>query len=522
MAVIVFIMIMNEIYLKNQEIALKLSFSKSILVLNDNFSYDRRMKIAQDELISILAQFNPWWRGELIADLPSWKRAAYGELKEWIVTPPAARAVMLSGARQVGKTTLVMQAIEDLIKSGVPTSNILYATFDHPLLKLAGIEAVLEAWRLREPKKDGPEYVFLDEAQFIRDWGTWVKHQVDFVKQRRIIFTGSAMPLMQSHQESGVGRWHTIKLTTLSFYEYIQIKKLSLPKLPEIKTLKEIFAWEPNQYYGTIENAALYIAHFHEYLARGGFPQTALVDTVTQAQKLLREDIVEKVLKRDMTALFGVRRILDLEHTFLYLCMHDGGLLDMQILCENLEVKRQTAQNFIELLESTHLIYRLHPFGYGKEVLRGKCKVYLSDAAISPALLLKGKNVIDDPIALSVAAESAVLKHLFARYYPQNVRFSYWRGKKDREVDLIAEVAGQVIPFEVKYQTQRASLKDLKGLAEFCQEKHTERGYVVTKSLDDFGLLPQEKKSIQILRIPATLLCYWMGEMEIRQQRQPD
>ena len=65
-------------------------------------------------------------------------------------------------------------------------------------------------------------------------------------------------------------------------------------------------------------------------------------------------------------------------------------------------------------------------------------------------------------------------------------------------------------------------IQDLKGLAEFCQEKHTERGYVVTKSLDDFGLLPQEKKSIQILRIPATLLCYWMGEMEIRQQRQPD
>jgi predicted AAA+ superfamily ATPase len=292
--------------------------------------------------------------------------------------------------------------------------------------------------------------------------------------------------------------------------------------LPEINTLKDIFAWEPSHYYSTIENAAPYIPHFHEYLVRGGFPQTALVDTVTQAQKLLREDIVEKVLKRDMTALFGVRRILDLEHIFFYLCMHDGGILDIQTLCKNLEIKRPTAQNFIELLESTHLIYRLLPFGYGKEVLRGKCKVYLSDAAIAPAVLLKGKNVIDDPVALSVAAESAVLKHLFARYYPQNVRFSYWRGKKNKEVDLIAEIAGKIIPFEVKYQTQRTSLKELKGLQEFSQEKHTDRGYVVTKSLDDFGLLTQEQSNIQILRIPATLLCYWMGEMEIKQQRQPD
>lgn len=494
-----------------------MQFSVCILALNGKFSYNRLMKIEKEELISILAQFNPWWREEPISDLPTWKRAAYNELKEWIVNPPAARAVLLSGARQVGKTTLLMQAIDELIKSGIPASNILYATFDHPLLKLAGMDAVLEAWRLREPRKEGKEYVFLDEAQFIRDWGTWIKHQVDFVKHRRIIFTGSAAPLIQSHQESGVGRWHTIKLTTLSFYEYIQIKKLSLPKLPEIKNLKELFDWEPTKYYQTIEVAAPYIAHFHEYLVRGGFPQTALVTTVTQAQKLLREDIIEKVLKRDMTAIYGVRRILELEHIFLYLCMHDGGLLDMPTLCSNLEVKRPTVQNYIDLLESTHLIYRLQPFGYGKEVLRGKCKIYLSDAAIASAVLLKGKNVIDDPDALSVAAESAVLKHLFARYYPQNVLFSYWRGKKDREVDLVAEVGGQLIPFEVKYRAQHTGLGDLKGLVEFCKTRRPDRGYVVTKSLDDFGVL-ENKTSSLLLKIPATLLCYWMGEMEIKHQ----
>jgi predicted AAA+ superfamily ATPase len=131
--------------------------------------------------------------------------------------PPAPRAVLLSGARQIGKTTLMLQAVDALLGQGVPPANILYATFDHPLLKLAGIDAVLEAWREREPKAAGLEYLFLDEARFIRDWGAWVKHQVDFAKQRRIAFTGSAMPLVESGQESGVGRWHTIRLTTLSF-----------------------------------------------------------------------------------------------------------------------------------------------------------------------------------------------------------------------------------------------------------------------------------------------------------------
>ncbi|MBK9441666.1 MAG: ATP-binding protein [Comamonadaceae bacterium] len=479
------------------------------------------MKVSKEELVAVLSQFNPWWRGEAIPDLPKWRRAAFRELHTWTTNPPAPRAVLLSGARQIGKTTLMLQAVDSVLRTGTPPGNILYATFDHPILKLAGIDAVLDAWREREPKADGLEYLFLDEAQFIKEWGTWVKLQVDFQKSRRIAFTGSAMPLVEVGQESGVGRWHTIRLTTLSFDEYLQIKNLTLPPLPKIKSLRDLFDWPQADFYRVTEAAASYVGHFHEYLVRGGFPQTAQVESITQAQRLLREDIIDKVLKRDMTALFGVRRVLDLEHTFLYLCMHDGGLLDMVDLCSNLEVKRPTAQNFIELLESTHLIYRLPPYGYGKDVLRARFKIYLADAAIAPAVMLKGKTLLEDPAALGVATETAVFKHLFARYYAQNVRFTYWRGKKDREVDLVAEVDGQIIPFEVKYRAQHTGARELKGLIELCELKKITRGYVVTKSLDDFGLMtgmPQGgDTATQIMRIPAPLLCYWMGGSELNQ-----
>jgi hypothetical protein len=485
------------------------------------------MRVSKEELVAVLAQFNPWWRGEAIADLPKWRRAAFRELHGWMTAPPAPRAVMLSGARQIGKTTLMLQAADALLHAEVPAANILYATFDHPILKLAGIDAVIDAWREREPRVEGPEYLLLDEAQFIRDWGTWVKHQVDFRKDRRIAFTGSAMPLVEADQESGVGRWHTIRLTTLSFYEYLQIKRLQLPELPKLRSLRDLFDWAPADFYRTTDVAGAYVGHFHEYLVRGGFPQTAQVDSVTQAQRLLREDIVDKVLKRDMTALFGVRRVLDLEHTFLYLCLHDGGLLDMVDLCSNLEVKRPTAQHFIELLEATHLIYRLAPYGYGKDVLRARFKIYLADAAIAPAVMLKGKAILEDAAALGVATETAVFKHLFARYYAQNVHFSYWRGKREHEVDLVADVGGELIPFEVKYRAQHTGARELKGLIELCQAKRIARGYVVTKSLDDFGpmqglpvIVPETAPdapavATQIMRIPAPLLCYWIGATEL-------
>ena len=96
----------------------------------------------QAELTSVLRQYNPWWVGGGMPDLPTWKRAAFRELYDWMKEPPAGRALLLSGARQIGKTTLFLQCIDRLLKAGVPPGNILYVTFDHPLLKLHGLEEI--------------------------------------------------------------------------------------------------------------------------------------------------------------------------------------------------------------------------------------------------------------------------------------------------------------------------------------------------------------------------------------------
>lgn len=537
------------------------------------------MKISRADLNLVLAKFNPWWRGDKIPDLPVWQRAVFGELLGWVIDPPAPRAVLLSGARQVGKTTLLLQIIQALLEKGVPASNIIYMTFDHPLIKLAGIDAVLTAWHEKEVIANSPQYLFLDEAQFVPDWGTWIKHQVDFSKNRRITFTGSALPLIEKDPESSAGRTHTIRLATLSFYEYLQLKEKQwlkniswdidrteniietknmanklkhfysnktdaikeynfemdkkldfkifseilfrnipkdLPDLPKVNSLEELFSWEPKQFSVVTEIATPYIAHFHEYLARGGFPQTAKVESITKAQMLLREDIVDKVLKRDMTALFGVRRIQELEQTFLYLCMHDGGQLNMETLSGSLGVKKPTAKKFIELLEATHLIYRLPRFGYGKEVLRGRDKIYLADAAIAPAVFLKGKSFLENPSALGYAVETTAFKHLYA-HYPNTARFTYWLGKNRHEIDVIAEQEGKYIPFEIKQET-KADIRGCRGLLEFCLEKNIELAYIVTKSLSEFGLLEQSfAPNTKIMKIPAPLFCYWLGASELKE-----
>jgi len=453
-------------------------------------------------------------------------RLTFAELRDWLIQPPARRAILLSGARQVGKTTLLLQAIQSLLSDGIQPEQILYATLDHPLLKLVGIEGLLKTWREVQPKPKGIKYLFIDEIQYAENWQTWLKHQVDFEKNRRIIVTGSAVPLNTENQESGVGRWHTIRLSTLSFAEYLLIKKTDLPELPAVDSLAALRSWKTGEFIKIGEFARPLQPHFHEYLLRGGFPQTAMVESVVLAQRLLREDIVDKVLRRDMTALYGVRRVLELERTFLYLCLHDGGILDMTALCVNLAVKKPTVSSFLDLLEAAHLIHRLPPLGYGKEVLRARYKVYLTDAAIAGSVLLKGKGLLEDTARLGTAVETTVFKHLHVRHALTSAALSYWRGGRgEYEVDLVEESPGGLMPFEVKYTQGFVRPSDLKGMAAFCAQKKIARGYVLTRDMSDFGplTLPHEGKNAMaptVLRIPAPLACYWLSQSHIGKQEE--
>lgn len=483
------------------------------------------MDIPKSELFSVLQQFNPWWTGAPMADLPDWQRFAARLLWQWVTDADNKRALLLTGARQVGKTTLLRQTIRELVASGIAPSRVLYATLDHPLLKLAGLQRTLEAWdELHPPAAGQVRYVFLDEIQYMPDWQTWLKHQVDFNRGLRIAATGSANPLRNGSAESGVGRWETIPLPTLSFGEFLKLRNIAVPAgIPAVRTLRDLFDWSEADFARARAAARPLTGHFHDYLLRGGFPEPALTPDLARCQRLLREDIVDKILKRDMTAFYGVRRVLEVERIFLYLCYHDGGILDIPTLCGQLEgVNRQTALNFLDLFEAAHLITRLKPFGYGKEVLRGRDKVYLADAALPGAMLLLGQQLLTQPERLGAAVETAFFKHILTRYWRETPEFSYWIEPKSRqEVDVITRLGDRLVPFEVKYQDTAIAPRLLKGMRQFMESRQVPQGYVITQRWDDFGRIPlasmnkatPDKSIGEVVTIPAPLACYWMSEI---------
>ena len=101
--------------------------------------------VNQENILNLLFSYNPWWQTGAIQkefNKPI-KRFAYYEAVKTL-SHQVRRSVILCGARRTGKTTIMYQSINKLLETGVAPKNILFISFDHPLLKLCTIEKVLD------------------------------------------------------------------------------------------------------------------------------------------------------------------------------------------------------------------------------------------------------------------------------------------------------------------------------------------------------------------------------------------
>ena len=216
-----------------------------------------------------------------------------------------------------------------------------------------------------------------------------------------------------------------------------------------------------------------------------------------------------------MTALFGVRNVDVLEKIFIYLCLHSGGIIAHKTVASALGVSALTVANHLELLEQANLIYKLPPMEIGgKKVLKAKNKYYLADAALRNAVLLRGEEVLTSPDEMGTIVETTVLRHLYAYYYRDTPEIVYWRDTKtEKEVDIVVRSPGYVIPVEVKYR-ESAELEMSSGIVDLCRKEPVLQAYFVTKREEDFG--PHEIPDVRgrLMRVPAHVLCYLLGQAE--------
>jgi hypothetical protein len=469
------------------------------------------------ETLEVLRGLNPWWAGRQ-GEVPPFRRLAYDACRLYLEEASFRRAVLLSGPRRVGKTTVLNQIAQDLVAEGHDPTSVMYLSLDHPLLKLQRLPAILDVYHEHIRPKGQPVTLLLDEVQYASDWELELKQLVDRAPTYRILATGSASVVhRQRLAESGVGRWMEVHMPTLSFYEFMHLAEADLPNVPPDLRPTDLFTASSDRLIRDTRLAFRNIQPvFERYLLVGGFPETAssAVD-VPLCQRLLREDVVERVLKRDMTELFGIRKVGDLERLFIYLCMHTGSILAVQKCARALGANADTVANHLEALEQANLIYRLEPYRIGgKKVLKVRHKVYLVDAALRNAVLLRGEEILRDPDQLGVIVETAVLRHLYAYYYRDVPRVSYWRDSKTgQEVDVIVSSPAYLFPAEVKYRA-KARVSENDGIAAFCRQAGVRRAFWVTRNDEDFAVTRLPGIETDFLQVPAHIFLYLLGQAE--------
>lgn len=475
--------------------------------------------VSNEQVIKVLRQYNPWWRNPDMVKEESkpQKRLAYYEAMKMLKHKTIRRFTVLSGARRVGKTTIMYQMIENLVEEGVNPKNILYVSFDNPIVKMINVETVLSIYESLYPLED-TKYVFMDEIQYTEHWELWMKVIYDSRKDIRLTATGSSSPILEKGStDSGTGRWSVLKIPTMSFYEYCCLLKIEESTIPDSVKLTSLVKMSNSEIGDIMSRFSTLEGHFNRYLMIGGFPELVLSDDDDYAQRMLREDVVDKVIKRDVLTLFNIRSPLLMEKLFLYLCMNSTEIFSITTAAKELEnTSVSTIEGYLEALEMSNLIYISKPMDVGsKGALKGRPKIYVADAAIRNAVLMI-EDVLSDEKELGAMIETCVYKHIVSFYQGSTAQIGYFRKAKDnqKEVDVVIELPREKILCEVKYRNN-SHIPATDAIVELCSDEKSKvtHAFLITKSMEDYGIAKHET-AVPIMRVPAIAFLYLLGKAE--------
>nr|VFJ70542.1 MAG: hypothetical protein BECKFW1821B_GA0114236_11911 [Candidatus Kentron sp. FW] len=460
--------------------------------------------IPKEKVISCLAAENSWWESpyEIPSTFSVLQPRPYLELLFPLVnmTTPR-RAVVLMGPRRVGKTVLVHHAIQRLLNIGVSPQRICYTSVDHPLYHGLGLEEILTSYMeitgIDYTKEEC--YLFFDEIQYLRDWELHLKAVVDRYHHCHCLASGSAAAALRlKSNESGAGRFTDFMLPPLTFQEYLAL--LGRSELVTIERSSD----------GLTENVSTedieqLNRNFLGYLNYGGYPEVALSKDIQQdPSRFIKNDIIDKVLLRDLPSLYGIQDVQELNHLFTTLAFNTGTEVSLESLAQSSGVAKNTIKRYIEYLEAAFLIRVVHRVDMSARRFKRAnfFKVYLTNPSIHTALF---SPVDDNDDIIGNLVETAI----FSQSFHSNEHLYYARWNKGK-VDMVHLGPDQkaIWAVEVKWSDRYFERpNELSALLRFCHAQNLTDGWVTSKT--KHGIKPIESVSLRFL--PASLYCYYLG-----------
>ena len=327
------------------------------------------------------------------------------------------KAIIVIGARQVGKSTLFRQITEKLEEP------VLMLNCDEPEVKelLAGMNLVELNLMIGKHR-----VVVIDEAQRVPEIGMTLKRITDNFPEVQLLVTGSSSFELQNRlNEPLTGRKYEYHLFPVSTRELLEHGGLIAVKQ-------------------SLESRLIY----------GSYPD--IVNHADEAKELLM-NIAGSYLYKDILALEDIRRPALLEKLLVALALQVGSEVSYNEIAQTVGSDSKTVEKYIDLLEKCYIVFRLGAFNRNlRTELKKSKKIYFYDNGIRNAVIqnfapLSMRNDVGalwENFFISERIKSNEYEGRYAKSY-------FWRTTQQQEIDYIEEADGQFTAFEMKWNPRK-------------------------------------------------------------------
>ncbi|MCL2050801.1 MAG: ATP-binding protein [Lachnospiraceae bacterium] len=348
-------------------------------------------------------------------------KKAFDEQKKW------TGAVIVTGARQVGKTTLIENALPEIQK---------IALDDKMILKMAkqDTEKFIDI---------NPPPLFIDEVQYAPDIFPYLKMSLDKSKKKGQYFLTGSQPfaLMRNVSESLAGRAGILNMYGLSLRE-MNNEKWDAPFIPTLNYLRE----------RKKEHTELNAKKVWEIIWRGSYPE--LYEKPDYPWELYYHNYLNTYLERDVRALAQVGDELQFIQFMQLIAARTGQILNLNEVAGSVGISAPTAKKWLSILKTSGIVYLLKPYfnNLGKRIIKSP-KLYFSDTGLC-AYLAKW-NTPENLMAGAMSGayfETFVINEIIKSYANsgKEAQMFYFRDSNKAEIDLLLYENGILYPIEIK------------------------------------------------------------------------
>jgi len=422
----------------------------------------------------------------------------------------------ITGPRRVGKTTLLIQIKEKLLKNS-PVPSIVDLNFD----RLEHREIITSSYDALEKyiensigiplsKLEHKIYLIIDEAQKAKSVFERVKILYDNFKGKiKIILTGSStLELLDFSVETLAGRIHYCKVSPFTLKETLVAKNIISSnengllenlltgqlKSSDIREKEIHFHKKREQIMSVLEDSLIW----------GTFPELCFFED--QEDKLLfLANYKETYLEKDIRQLEYIQNLGSYSHLLELLADNNGSVFQYNQLTNDLNISFPTLKKYISLIEATFLNFSLYPFSQSqrRRIIKAPKHYYIDNGLVSYLSDFYDYEGLSKSGRIGARFESFFINQIRIKTQLSIVKPSlfFWRTTGGIEIDLVLKAQHKIMPIEFKYSSvlKSSSSRNLSHFMDIFPER-TNQGVVVYNG--DF----EQVKDKDIFFIPAYIL----------------